>query len=106
GDNDHGLVLDNGDGLFGDGHLDEGVGRKLAVAAVRAGNDDVEVAYRLGAAGSRLRGPALYAAVRDATGAGGDAFAAEAFLPRLSPDNPPLNWCARDIDELWRTAIV
>jgi hypothetical protein len=105
-DNDHGLLLDSGEMLFGDGHLDEGVGRRLAVAAVRAGNDDVEVAYRLGASGSRLSGPALYAAVREKAGASGDGFAAEAHLPRPSPDNPPLNWCATDIHELWRTPIV
>jgi hypothetical protein len=105
-DNDHGLVLENGAMLFGDGHLDEGVGRTLAVAAVRAGNDDVEVAYGLGASGSRLSGPALYATVREATGAEPDTFAAEACLPRPSPDNPALNWRARDIDELWTTPIA
>lgn len=105
-DNDHGLLLDSGEMLFGDGHLDEGVGRRLAVAAVRAGNDDVEAAYGFGASGSRLSGPALYATVREATGAEGDVFAAEAHIPRPSPDNPPLNWQARDIDELWASPIA
>jgi hypothetical protein len=105
-DNDHGLLLDNGDMLFGDGHVDDGVGRRMAVAAVRAGTDDVEVAYGLGASGSRLSGERLYATVREATGAGPDHFAAEAHLPRPSPDNPALNWRARDLDELWETPIA
>ncbi|MGH9280089.1 MAG: hypothetical protein ACRD12_18570 [Acidimicrobiales bacterium] len=105
-DNDHGLLLDTGAMLFGDGHLDEGVGRRMAVAAVRSGNDDVEVAYALGASGSRVSGEALYAAVRDASGAGTESFAAERLLPRPSPDNPPLNWRARDVDELWRSPIA
>ncbi|MGH9223227.1 MAG: hypothetical protein ACRD2W_05475 [Acidimicrobiales bacterium] len=105
-DNDHGLRLDNGEMLFGDGHLAEGVGRSLAVTAVRAGNDDVEVAYGLGASGSRLSGPPLYATVREATAAGSCVYAANACLPRVSEDNPALNWRARDIDELWDSPIV
>ncbi len=105
-DNDHGLRLETGEMLFGDGHLDQGVSRKLAVAAVRAGNDDVEIAYALGKAGMTSIGEPLYAAVRDATGAGPDAFAAETWLPRLSSDNRPLNWRAADVDELWTTPIA
>ena len=105
-DNEHGLAVEGGGMLYGDGHLDEGIGRGLAVAAVRAGNDDVEVAFRLGVSGSRLNGEPLYRAVREATGAGGSAFAAESHLPRLSPDNPPLNWRAADIDDLWRSPIA
>lgn len=105
-DNDHGLVLEDGGMLYGDGHLDEGVGRGLAVAAVRAGNDDIEVAFGLGRSGSRLSGEPLYRTVREVTGAGASAFAAESHLPRPSPDNPPLNWQARDVDELWRSPIA
>ena len=105
-DNDHGLVLEDGGMLYGDGHLDEGVGRPLAVAAVRAGNDDVELAFGLGRSGSRLSGEPLYRTVREATGAGPFAFAAESHLPRPSPDNPPLNWRASDIDELWSSPIA
>jgi hypothetical protein len=105
-DNDHGLRLEDGGILFGDGHLDEGVGRRLAVGAVRAGNDDIEVAFGLGASGSRLTGEPLYRTVREATGARGAAYAAEALLPRPSPDNPPLNWRARDVEELWSSPIA
>ncbi|HEX6596214.1 MAG TPA: hypothetical protein VF045_04730 [Acidimicrobiales bacterium] len=105
-DNDHGLRLENGQMLFGDGHLDNGIGRELAVAAVRAGNDDVEIAYGLGAAGRTSLGEPLYAAVRDATGAGPVAYTAESLLPRLSAHNRPLNWRAGDVDELWTSPIA
>ncbi|MFN2534449.1 MAG: hypothetical protein ABR528_04285, partial [Pseudonocardiaceae bacterium] len=50
-DNTHGLAVASGGVLFGDGLLEQGVGRKLVVAAARAGIDDIEVAYRLGASG-------------------------------------------------------
>jgi hypothetical protein len=99
-DNSHGLTLQEGGILFGDGLLEQGVGKDLAVAAVRAGIDDVEVAYRLGVAGSRLRGEALYRAVRSATGAPHDAFRPETRIPIPSADNPPQNWRARDAETL------
>jgi hypothetical protein len=105
-DNDHGLLLEGGGMLYGDGHLDEGVGRQRAVAAVRSGNDDVEVAFGLGLSGSRLNGEALYRTVREATGAGASAFRSESHLPRPSADNPPLNWRATDVDDLWRSPIA
>lgn len=106
-DNDHGLRLENGQMLFGDGHLGDGAGWTLAVAAVRAGNDDVETAYRLGRSGHDLRGEGLYAAVREATGAAsGSGYRAEAYLPRVSSDNPALNWRARDLEELWTAPIA
>jgi hypothetical protein len=57
-DDGHGLILEGGGHLFGDGHLDQGVGKKLAIAATRAGIDDVEIAYRLGTSGSHLHGEA------------------------------------------------
>lgn len=105
-DDDHGLIVDGGGVLFGDGHLDQGVGKQLAVAAARAGIDDVEVAYQLGASGIRLRGEALYRAVRSATGAPDDTFRAQTWIPTLSPDNPPQNWQAPDIETLWNLPIV
>ncbi len=105
-DNAHGLDLDAGGAVFGDGHLDEGVTKDLALAGVRAGNDDVEVAFALGAAGRRLRAGALYAKVREATGAGGDTFLAEEMVPRLSADNPAQNWRASDVETLWASPMV
>jgi hypothetical protein len=105
-DDSHGLILEEGGILFGDGHLEEGVGKKLAVTAARAGIDDIEVAYQLGASDSRLYGEALYRAVRSATGAPHDAFKPETLIPTLSADNPPQNWRATDVEELWSSPIV
>jgi hypothetical protein len=92
--------------LFGDGHIDEGVTRELALSAVRAGNDDIEVAYGLGASGRDLGEDALCGAVRLATGAPRDAFVAEAMIPRASAANPPQNWKAPDVETLWASPIV
>jgi hypothetical protein len=105
-DNTHGLTVESGGKLFGDGLLEQGVGRKLVVAAVRAGIADIEVAYRLGVSGSRLHGAALYQAVRSATGALGTAFIPETLIPVPSADNPPQNWRTPDIETLWDCPIV
>lgn len=105
-DNSHGLTLQEGGVLFGDGLLEQGVGKDLVVAAVRAGIDDVEIAYRRGSSGSRLQGKALYQAVRSATGAPEGAFRPETRIPILSADNPPQNWRAADIEALWSSPIV
>lgn len=105
-DNSHGITLMGGGILFGDGLLEEGIGKKLAIAAARAGIDDVEVAYRLGGSGSRLRGAALYRAVRSATGAPHDVFGPETRIPTPSADNPPQNWWATDVEALWSAPLV
>jgi hypothetical protein len=105
-DNDHGLVLEDGTLLYGDGHVADGAGQGLAVAAVRAGNDDVEVAYGLGASGRWLTAPALFEAVRKATGALDGTFAALGLVPRHSRENAALNWRAATIEDLWHSPIV
>jgi hypothetical protein len=105
-DNSHGLAIDAGGVVFGDSYVHYGVTQKHALAAVRAGIDDVEVAFKLGAAGSRLSGERLYRAVRAATGASQDAFLAETKIPRPSTANPPQNWRATDLETLWGTPIV
>ncbi|MGH3779930.1 MAG: hypothetical protein ACRDRO_04665 [Pseudonocardiaceae bacterium] len=105
-DNTHGLAVEGGGVVFGDGHVDEGVTRELALAGVRAGIDDVEIAFGLGASGNALRGQALYERVREATGAGGEAFLAETRIPRPSPTNPVQNWEANDAETLWDSPIV
>ena len=105
-DNSHGLVLEGGGLVFGDGQVEEGVTRDLAMAAVRAGKDDVEVAFSLGRAGRALTGEALFAAVREATGADGEAFVAETWVPRLSAANPPQNWQAPDVETLFASPMV
>jgi hypothetical protein len=105
-DNGHGLALEGGGLIFGDGCLEQGVTKELALAAARAGIDDVEVAFQLGASGRDLSGEPLYAAVRASTGATAEGFVAEAKLPRASADNPALNWQAADVEALWETPIA
>jgi hypothetical protein len=105
-DNAHGLALEGGGVIFGDGQIGDGVTTDLVLAAVRAGNDDVEVAYALGASGRGLRGQALYDAVRVETRAAGPAFVAETMIPRVAADNPPQNWEAHDIETLWMSPII
>jgi hypothetical protein len=105
-DNRHGIAIDTGGVVFGDGHVHEGVTRRLALAAVRAGIDDVEAAFALGASGSRLSGAPLYRAVRSATGAPRDTFMAETKIPRPAAANPPQNWRAPDFEALWVSPIV
>ncbi len=105
-DNRHGLSVDGGGTIFGDGCLDQGLTRQLALSACRAGIDDVEVAFGIGVAGRHLRGAPLYAAVREATGADGEVFVAEASIPRPSADNPRQNWQAPDVETLWGSPMV
>ena len=99
-DNDHGLRVEGGM-IFGDGHVDEGVTRDLALAAVRAGVDDVEIAFGLGRTGRSAPGPALYEEVRQ-----GRTFRAERWIPRLADTNPGQNWMATDVDTLWESPMV
>jgi len=105
-DNTHGLEVEGGGVVFGDGHLDQGVTKELALGAVRAGIDDVEVAFGLGSTGGPVGGSALYRRVREATGAGGDAFVAEERAARPSSDNPTQNWQASGVEALWESPVV
>ena len=105
-DNSHGLLVDGGGVVFGDGHVHRGITRALALAAARAGVDDIEAAFELGAAGSTLTGEALHRAVRRATGVRDGAFAAETKVPRPSDANPPQNWRAADIQTLWDSPLL
>lgn len=105
-DNEHGLATDGGAVVFGDGHIHEGDTGELVLRAARAGIDDVEAAFALGVAGSRLDGAALFGAVRAATGAPGDVFLAEAEIPRPAASNLPQNWRAPDIETLWSSPML
>ena len=105
-DNRHGLIVDGGGVVFGDGHVHCGITRARALAAARAGVDDIEAAFELGAAGSTLTGEALHRAVGGATGAGNSGFLAETKVPRPSDANPPQNWRAADIQTLWDSPLL
>lgn len=104
-DNVHGLTIEGGGVVFGDGHVHQGMTREFALAASRAGIDDVEAAFELGAAGSPLTGEPLYDAVRAVTGAG-RSFLAESRIPRVATSNPQQNWRATDVQTLWEMPIV
>ena len=104
-DNGHGLQVEGGV-LFGDGQVGEGLTMAMATAAVRAGVDDVEVAFGLGVAGRTGPGRRLYNEVRLATGAQGEAFGPEARVPRPLPTNRAQNWRAADVEGLWAAPIV
>ena len=105
-DNLHGLSLEGGGRIFGDGRIDDGVTRELALAASRAGIDDIEAAFALGRSGRSHQGRSLYEAVRQATGASTGAFLAETRIPRPSDSNPAQNWRAGDVETLWDCPIV
>ncbi|MFN2568902.1 MAG: hypothetical protein ABR564_04800 [Candidatus Dormibacteria bacterium] len=105
-DNWQGLVLDGGETLYGDGRLDRGPGLDLAVAAVKLGNEDVDVAYHFGVSSRALSGEALFEAVRSATAAPAGRFRAEANIPVIAADNPAQNWKANDLQSLWIRPIV
>ena len=80
-DNKHGLkVLSGGKKakVFGDHHLKEGDTEKIAIAAVRAGYEDVRRAYRMGKEGKS------FAQITTALSKGGQ-YKAESLLPRLDP---------------------
>ncbi|HKG24269.1 MAG TPA: hypothetical protein VKB09_01420, partial [Thermomicrobiales bacterium] len=65
--------------VFGDGHLGEGDTEKIAIAAVRAGADEVRQAYKLGAEGKTL------AEIKALLLGGGTQYKAELLVPRLDP---------------------
>ena len=105
-DNAHGLEVEGGGWVFGDGCLEQGDTMAMALRAVQAGLDDVEEAHALGRAGRSIHGQPLYEAVLEATGAGGGQFRAEGMVPRLSEANPGQNWRAASAEELWGAPMV
>ena len=78
----HARVGDEDVRLYGDSHLGEGDEQRLAVAAVQASVDELQNAYRLGAAG--VDPDSLPGAIGGPTTDG--LFAAERLLPTAVPD--------------------
>lgn len=105
-DNSHGLRLDTGDWLFGDGHIEEGVTRALASACVRSGVDDLELAYSLGLKGKSQAGEHLYQDIQNKAGAPKGRFWAESKIPREASGNLPQNWRVPDAETLWDSPVV
>lgn len=105
-DNVHGVSVEGGGTIFGDGHLEEGVTKELALPAAKAGIEDMEAAFAMGAAGRSRPGKPLYEAVRQATGAPSGTFQAESRIPRPSDASPSQNWQAHDVESLWDSPVV
>jgi hypothetical protein len=100
-DNEQGLTLQSGGKVFGDKHLDTNT-EKMAVAAIKAGNKDIEKAYGIG---KMMPTPVpdqdLFAQVRTISGGAGDKYAPETHIPEPSKSEPAQNWKATNIETLW-----
>jgi hypothetical protein len=102
-DNKHGLkVLSEGKEktVFGDSHLHKGDTEAIAVAAVKAGFDDVKQAYQLGKEGKTID------EIKTILLAGGTQYKAETILPHLSvlgmrEQNPMPKWAVDSFEELF-----
>jgi hypothetical protein len=101
-DNQHGLkVLSEGKEktVFGDSHLHEGDTEAIAVAAVKAGIDDVKQAYQLGKEGK------TFDEIKTILLAGGSRYKAETILPHLRvlgmrEENPMPKWAVGSFPDL------
>lgn len=108
-DNEHGLAVEGGGKVYGDGSMDNpdsaNVTRGRAQAAIVAGNADVKRAFDLGAAdagGARQADDVVREKVRAGTPASGAMYAPETLVPRPDPAAPRQNWKADSIEQLWR----
>jgi hypothetical protein len=100
-DNEQGVAIKGGGKVFGDAHLDAGT-EKLAVAAIVAGNKDIEEAFNLGVQNKLpMRDADTYAKVRARNGGTKDKYAPELQVPAPDKSEPPQNWKAPDIATLW-----
>ena len=110
-DNLHGLDIVGGGRVYGDDHLDQADPRNrtraLALEAIRDGIVDVQTAYALGeaSAGQVLGDDALFAQLRAQTGAG-DRYLAETRVPVPAASEPPQNWMASSLSELWDLPVT
>jgi hypothetical protein len=101
-DNQHGLkVLSEGKEktVFGDSHLHEGDTEAIAVAAVKAGVDDVKQAYQLGKEGK------TFDEIKAILLAGGTQYKGETILPHLRvlgmrEENPMPKWAVGSFADL------
>jgi hypothetical protein len=105
-DNEQGVAIKGGGKVMGDAHLDTAT-ETLAVAAIQAGNKDIEAAYNLGVQ-TKLPMPDadLFAKVRPANGGTKDKYAPELQIPVPDKNEPPQNWKAPDISSLWTKNLL
>jgi uncharacterized protein DUF4157/AMOP domain-containing protein len=109
-DNAMGLSIGGGQMVWGDSNLDNpdprNVTRRIAVAAMRAGIQDITEAFRIGQAATTLTYPNLFDTVRSATGAPAGRYVAETRLPQPDPSSPSHNWRAPNFESLWTRPMV
>lgn len=105
-DNVLGLAVPGGR-VYGDSNLDapdpQNLTRTIAEDAIRAGNNDVRVAFAFGSTtgGLAVAGAAVFLYVRMATHATPDRYVPETMIPEIDPSNPAQNWRAADFETLW-----
>ena len=102
-DNERGVKLMGGGKVVGDAHLHQSrETQNKAVAAIKAGNEDVTTAHKIGQAStSTLPDAELFAQVRQNHGGDEFLYAPELLIPTPDTDEPTQNWKAADINALW-----
>jgi hypothetical protein len=111
-DNEQGLDVQGGGRVYGDDNLDNpdprNRTRSLAQGAIRDGNADVQLAFRLGgqsAGGQALADNQLFSQVRSATRSG-DRYLAETRMPIPATSEAPQNWQAPSLEDLWAKNVT
>jgi uncharacterized protein DUF4157 len=113
-DNANGLAIAGGNGakVYGDDNLDNAdphnQTRARAQGAIRDGNADVQLAFRLGgeAGGSQpLPDAEIFGQVRARTSSG-DKYLAETRMPAPAASEAPQNWQAGSLEELWSKTVT
>jgi hypothetical protein len=111
-DNEQGLDVQGGGRVYGDDNLDNpdprNRTRALAQGAIRDGNADVQLAFRLGgqaAGGQALPDGQLFTQVRTATRTG-DRYLAETRMPVPASSEAPQNWQAPSLEDLWAKHVT
>jgi hypothetical protein len=105
-DNEQGVKIEGGGKVFGDAHLDTAT-ENLAVAAIKAGNRDINKAYTLGTQmGLPVSDVDLFGQVQLQTGGTGGQFVPETLMPKPDASEPPQNWKAADINALWDQKLL
>lgn len=100
-DNETGLNIKGGGKVFGDRHLDAGT-EKLAVDAIKAGNNDITKAYDHGVkTPTPIPDADLFAKISVAGGGKGGKYAPQLLIPEVDKKEPAQNWKASDINTLW-----
>ena len=97
--------LEGGGVLFGDGLLEQGVGKDLRCGCPR-GHRRRRGRLPAGSLGQPAAGPRAVPGGPVHHRCPDDAFRPETLIPILSPDNPPQNWWATDAEALSSSPVV